>query len=135
MKTYTVIYAEDVPHYASADIEARRPEEAILKARKLETDGFTSFDPDWSASVCRRIVSIEEPDGTVIAHDIALDEYHLRNGGDADRHLCEAASDMLAALEAQEMAEYDPEAARRKGYFDHACKLRKAALAKARGSA
>jgi hypothetical protein len=42
---------------------------------------------------------------------------------------------MLAALEAQEMAEHDPEAARRKGYFDHARNLRKAAIAKARGPA
>ena len=37
------------------------------------------------------------------------------------------------ALCAQEMAEFDPEAARRKGYFDNARELRKSALAKARG--
>ncbi len=41
--------------------------------------------------------------------------------------------DMLAALEAQEMAEADPESGRRKGYFDNARELREAALAKVRG--
>ena len=34
---------------------------------------------------------------------------------------------------AQEMAEFDPEASSRKGYFDNALELRKDALAKARG--
>jgi hypothetical protein len=43
-----------------------------------------------------------------------------------------AAPDLLAALEAQEMAEADPEASLRKGYFDRARELRKAALAKAK---
>ena len=50
-----------------------------------------------------------------------------------DRNLFDAAADMLAALEMQEMAEYDPEASRRKGYFDTARDMRKAAIAKARG--
>jgi hypothetical protein len=40
---------------------------------------------------------------------------------------------MYEALCAQEMAEFDPEASSRKGYFINARKLRKAALAKARG--
>jgi hypothetical protein len=103
MKTYTVLYAEDVPHYAFGEIEARSPKAALAKARKMNTDTFTAFEPDWDSSVCRRIVFIEDPAG-VIAEDIALDQYHLRNGGDPDRRLCDAAPDMLAALEAQEMA-------------------------------
>ena len=40
---------------------------------------------------------------------------------------------MFEALCAQEMAEFDPEASSRKGYFDNALELRKDALAKARG--
>ena|ERR1017187_5638874 len=70
MKTFTVIYAEDVPHYALGEIEARRPKEAVGKARKLDTDTFTAYDPDWSGAVSRRIVSIENPDGRTVAHDI-----------------------------------------------------------------
>ena len=42
-----------------------------------------------------------------------------------------AASDMFEALQWQEMAEADPEAARRKCYFERARELRRAALAKA----
>jgi len=32
MKTYTVIYAEDVPHYALGEVEARGSKDAIAKA-------------------------------------------------------------------------------------------------------
>jgi hypothetical protein len=49
----------------------------------------------------------------------------------ANARLIAAAPDMLAALEMQQMAEYDPEASRRKGYFDRARELRDAAIAKA----
>jgi len=76
-KTYTVIYAEDVPHYACGEIEASGPRQAIAKARNVDTDTFTAFDPDWSNAVCRRIVSIEDERGNDIAHDLALDNYRL----------------------------------------------------------
>jgi hypothetical protein len=69
---------------------------------------------------------IPNRDETSIAEGIYLDE--------RDR-VAAAATDMLAALVAQEMAEADPAAARRKGYFDMAGKLRKAVIAKARGTA
>ena len=42
MKTYTVLYAEDVPHYALGEVEARGPKDAIAKARKLNTETFTA---------------------------------------------------------------------------------------------
>ena len=133
MKTYTVIYAEDVPHYAHGEVEARGPKSAIAKARKLDTDTLTAYDPDWSGAVCRRIVSIEDPDGNTIAQDISLDNYVLHHA-DIDKRLkLDAAEIMFEALCAQEMAEYDPEASNRKGYFTNARELRNAALAKARG--
>jgi hypothetical protein len=50
---------------------------------------------------------------------------------DANRRLIAAAPELLEALEAQEMAEWDPEASRSKGYFDRARELRRAAIAKA----
>ena len=133
MKTYTVIYAEDVPHYAQGEVEARGPKSAIAKARKLDTETFTAYDPDWNAAVCSRIVSIEDPHGNVVAQDIPLDNYVLHHA-DADKRLkLDAAEIMFEALCAQEMAEFDPEASDRTGYFTNARKLRKAALAKARG--
>ncbi len=100
MKTYKVLYAEDVPHYAFGEVEARNDKAALRKARKMDTSEFTSYDPDWDHSVCKRIVLIEDEDYNEIAHDIPLDDFHLRRGGDADRRLCEAAADSLAALKA-----------------------------------
>ncbi len=58
------------------------------------------------------------------------DPHDIANG-----ELMAAAPEMLEALEAQEMAEWDPETARRKGYFDRARELRRAALARAKGGA
>jgi len=133
MKTYTVLYAEDVPHYGQAEIEATDNDAAIDAARKAHADlDLYLYDPDWDNTICKRIVHIEDQNGEIIAEDIPVDSYYLSHG-EPQRRLCEAAAAMLEALEAQEMAEHDPEAARRKGYFDHARDLRKAALAKARG--
>jgi hypothetical protein len=58
------------------------------------------------------------------------DPHDIANG-----NLMAAAPEMLEALEAQEMAEWDAEAARRKGYFDRARELRRAALARVKGGA
>jgi hypothetical protein len=135
MKTYSILFAQDIAHYGQAEIEAKSDEAAIRAAQKPKLlNGICFSDIDWENAILTRIVFIQDSDGNIIAENIALDQYHLRHGGDADQLLCEAAADMLAALEAQEMAEHDPEAARRKGYFDIARDLRKAAIAKARGT-
>jgi hypothetical protein len=99
MKTYTVIYAEDIPHYAMGEIEARSPKAAIAKARKMDTDTFGAYDADWNNVVCRRIVSVEDPDDNIIAQDIRLDDFHLERGTDEDIRIRDAAADMLVALE------------------------------------
>ncbi len=46
---------------------------------------------------------------------------------------CNTFDSMLAALTMQQMADWDPEAATRKGYFDEAKRLREAAIALANG--
>ncbi len=91
---YTVVYAEDVPHYSSTEIEAADDTHALAIAQSLDTAGLY-YEGSWDSSVCKRIVSIEGPDGAAIATDIPLDNYFLRDGGQADRSLCEAASDLL----------------------------------------
>lgn len=134
MKTYSVLYAEDVLYYGTVEIEAENDAQAIAKATAVTNNDFadTVFDPDYDNGVCKRIVHIEDPDGKYIAEDVDLDDYTLIHGLDK-RRLCEAAEAMFEALAAQEMAEFDPEASRRKGYFDHARVLREAALKTARG--
>ncbi len=39
MKTYTVLYAEDVPHYAAVEIEAVDTVDAIAKAQNFDLTG------------------------------------------------------------------------------------------------
>jgi hypothetical protein len=99
MKTYTVLYAEDVPHYGVHEIQAVTDAAAIEAAIAFHERGDATLDdPVWNSSVCARIVHIEDPDGNIIDEDRALDDYFIRRNGDAARILCDAAPQMLAAL-------------------------------------
>jgi|SRR5579875_1254680 hypothetical protein len=55
------------------------------------------------------------------------------NEQECHARLISAALELLEALKYQEFADADPEAARRKGYYDEARRLRRAAIAKAEG--
>lgn len=98
---YSVLFAEDVPHYCTAEIEADSAEEAIKRAKAHPNTSDLAFDDaDWSNPVCFRIVHIEDAEGQIVTADVSLDDFFLRGGGDADRRLCDNAEDMLKALEA-----------------------------------
>ena len=100
MKTYTVLYAEDVPHYGSHDIKAKNDQAAIEAAVALHRLGGVSLtEANWDGSFCARIVHIEDPDGNIIEVDKPLDDYFVRSGGRSGRLLCENAEDLLTALE------------------------------------
>ena len=100
MKTYQILYAEDVPHYAIGEIKARGPKDALAKARKVDTDIFTALDPDWSNPVCRRIVHItEEKSGKYIAEDVRLDNYTLEQATDQEVTIRDHGKELLEALE------------------------------------
>jgi hypothetical protein len=129
MRTYTVLYAEDVPHYGIGQVKAASDHEAIAMAKSAD---FRTDDPDWNNTICKRIVHIEGPDG-IIAEDVPLDDWFLQQCSRDFRRKLDAAETMFEALEAQEMAEFDSDAARRKGYFERALALREAALKNARG--
>jgi hypothetical protein len=102
-RTYTVLYAVDVPHYGLKEIKASDDAEALAAARLCDTDGI--FDEaQWDGAVCERIVYIEDSDGNTPYRDVPLDQYSLRSGGDADRRLCEGAAGLLAALKRFEAA-------------------------------
>jgi len=97
MKTYNVLYARDIPHYSTAEIKAPGAEDALAKARELDAEDSADFsNAAWDDPLSRRIVHIADPDGKVIAEDIALDDFALMRG---DRTLFDAAADMLAALQ------------------------------------
>jgi hypothetical protein len=98
MKTYTVLFAEDVPHYGTAEIRAKNDADALEAAKGYPLFEVTN-DAEWENSACKRIVSIEDAEGNVVAEDVSLDDCFLRYGGDRERALCDAAPDMLGALQ------------------------------------
>jgi hypothetical protein len=98
VKTYTILYAEDVPCYGTARIKARNEAAALDAARDYDLSEVAIY-PDWRNGVCKRIIHIEGPRGKVFGTDIPLDNCFLRYGGEKDRLLCEAARDLLDAVE------------------------------------
>lgn len=97
MKTYDVLYAEDVPHYGNVLIEAECDDEAVRIAKEFNHDEVVS-EPEWSNAVSKRVVSIQNSNGDTIAEDISLDDTFLRTGGKADRLRCDAAEDLFQSL-------------------------------------
>jgi hypothetical protein len=97
MKAYSVTFAEDVPHYGCAEIQAETDEAAVKAASEYDLT-LVTLSPDYQWGACRRIVSIENEQGETIALDIPLDDTFLYSGGETARRLCDAARDMLEAL-------------------------------------
>jgi len=97
MKTYTVLFAEDVPFYGTVEIEAADDDAALEIAKSCDVSDAAT-DPEWCNSACKRIVRIEDAERLTVAEDISLDDCFLRYGGEKDRLLCEAAPELLSAL-------------------------------------
>jgi hypothetical protein len=76
MKTYTVLFAEDVPCYGTAEIEAESDAAALDAAKAYDLSEVTT-DPEWQNSVSKRIVYIEDAEGNTMFHEVALDDYAL----------------------------------------------------------
>lgn len=77
MKTYTVLYAQDVPNYSAVEIQAATDEEAIAAAKARHTGDMDFEDPDWENPILRRIVHIQDNNYIDIANDIPLDRHQL----------------------------------------------------------
>jgi hypothetical protein len=97
LKTYTVLFARDIPQYATAEIEARGDEDALAAAKALhDTEALNFTDPAWDDPVCCRIIHIEHPDGTEIVQDINLDRFRLI--GPDRQALVDTAEELLLGL-------------------------------------
>jgi hypothetical protein len=93
MKTYTILFAQDIPHYGSVEIEAENDEAIIFKAkvywRSVESgdEPWPLTEPDHDSAILTRIVQITDDHGSEVTTDISLDEnYRLvntRETGDA----------------------------------------------------
>jgi len=97
MKTYSILYAEDVPHYGCVEIQAESAAAALEAATACDLTEI-ALDPDHNWGTCRRIVAIEDEEGNTIAEDVPLDDCFLYSGGEKARRLCDAAPGMLDAL-------------------------------------
>jgi hypothetical protein len=82
MKTYTVLYAEEVPHYATVEIEADNDQDATERA-KAHDFGDAPLEADRNNAVSRRIVHIEDVAGNTPGHNISLDNTLLLCGSEA----------------------------------------------------
>jgi len=85
MKTYTILFAQDIPHYGFVEIEAKSDADALRRAKKYWRDVRIGAEPwpledaQYDSAVSARIVLIydEADQRREIAHDVRLDEYTL----------------------------------------------------------
>jgi len=97
MKTYSILYAQEVPHYTAHEIQAENDAQAVELAKAFDWSALPS-DPDYSSAVLRRIVYIEDAAASEIVDEgIALDDWRLSES--RQKHaLHDAVLDMLEAL-------------------------------------
>jgi hypothetical protein len=123
-KTYTAYFYTDA-EYASIDIEADTPDQALATACKMndEDGGNLHFD------------KYDEPQPDNHIEILDDDRNELAHWRDADLFLRMAGPELLEALEFCYMTLADLEASERKGYIAEAKKLTRAALARVRPTA
>jgi hypothetical protein len=98
MKKYSILYAEEVPHYTAHEIQAENDAQAVELAKAFDWFGLPS-DPDHHSAVLRRIVYIEDGAASeIVDENIPLDNWFLREGDEKRQALYDAAADMLEAL-------------------------------------
>lgn len=105
MKTYTVLFAHDVPHYGSVEINATGEVEALAKAKvhwervQRDEEPWPLTEAQHDSAVLARIVEITEESGRQVAADLRLDTYLLSVAPtDLSVKQIENASPMYAAL-------------------------------------
>ena len=105
MKTYFVVFAQDVPHYGQVEIAATGDDDALAKARvhwarvQSEEEPWPLTDPEYGSGVLDRIVEITDEGGRQVAADTRLDTYLLTTAPtELSVKLIDNASQMHAAL-------------------------------------
>jgi len=80
MKTYTIIFAEDIPHYGVVELEARNQKSALAKAKahwravRLGLEPYPLTDAEFGNAINSRIVMITGDGGEELVTDIHLDK-------------------------------------------------------------
>lgn len=107
MKTYTVLFAQDVPHYGQVEIAATGDDDALARARaywkrvQRGKEPWPLYDAQHDSAILDRIVEIiDDESGRQVAADIRLDTYHLTIAPtELSVRLIKNATPMHAALE------------------------------------
>jgi hypothetical protein len=108
MKTYTILFAQDIPHYGSVEIEAKNDADALRRAKKywrdiqIGAEPWPLYDAQHDSAVSARIVLIydEADEYREIAHDVRLDDYILLRARTAgDERILDNAKAIFKALE------------------------------------
>lgn len=121
MTTFTAHFYTEAD-YATTRIEADTPEQALQRAREIESDQLEILDfRSYDSTNGIELIEIWSPDRCTVA------EWQSD-----DRRLRLAARDLFTALQFCDMTLADLECSKRKGYVAHAIKLTRAALAKAK---
>ena len=108
-------------HVAHEQIKAESPQQAIEKLRQMESEGELGFDNYSCEGEPAHAFYVKTGQHGELEHVESPNIYALK----------ELVHELAEALDAQAMADADPEASRRKGYYDRAREMRLAALAKA----
>lgn len=105
MKTYTVLFAQDVPHYGSVEINATGDVQALAKARihwervQRDEEPWPLTEAQHESAVLARIVEITDETGRQVAADVRLDTYLLSTAPtELSAKLIKNASQMHAVL-------------------------------------
>jgi hypothetical protein len=105
MKTYTVLFAHDVPHYGSVEVNATGDVDALAKAKvhwervQRDEEPWPFTEAQHDSAVLARIVEITDEAGRQVVTDLRLDTYLLSVAPtDLSAKLIENASHMHAAL-------------------------------------
>lgn len=107
MKRYTVLFAQDVPHYGTVSLEAENDADALEQARaywdrvKSGDEEWPLFNAEFENALLDRIVEITEDneDYREVARDVPLDNYYLAHTPTAlSRGQVTAATAMFEAL-------------------------------------
>jgi len=84
-KRYTVLFAQDVPHYGTVHLEAENDADALAQARaywervRRGDEEWPLFDSEIENALLDRIVEITEDNGDYreVVRDVPLDDYYL----------------------------------------------------------
>jgi hypothetical protein len=105
MKTYTVLFAHDVPHYGSVEVNATGDVDALAKAKvhwervQRDEEPWPFTEAQHDSAVLARIVEITDEAGRQVVVDLRLDTYLLSVAPtDLSAKLIENASHMHSAL-------------------------------------